>query len=149
MRDDVLKNVSSLYDKIRNPFRYMTGILLNYPVKDKVTTTDIHSSIVEEFNELTNQFNSSMNNKPNLEWCVMFLEDRETRDGNGQSHKLNKNINKSIKSAIRKVKESTNEFSHLKEEDIVKYPFISNSFLLFEILTWLPEFAETHYKNYI
>ena len=35
------------------------------------------------------------------------------------------------------------------EEDIVKYPFISNSFLLFEILTWLPEFAETHYKNYI
>lgn len=62
MRDDVLKNVSSLYDKIRNPFRYMTGILLNHPVNDKVTTTDIHSSIIEEFNEMKNEFNSSMNN---------------------------------------------------------------------------------------
>ena len=63
--------------------------------------------------------------------------------------KLNKNINKSIKSAIRKVKESGNEFSHLKDEDIVKYPFLSNSFLLFEILIWLPEFVEEHYPNYI
>ncbi|MBP6754703.1 MAG: hypothetical protein KA210_01050 [Bacteroidia bacterium] len=94
-------------------------------------------------------YNPAFNYKPNLEWCVMFLEDRETRDGNSQSHKLNKIINKSIKSAIRKVKESTNEFSHLKDEDIVKYPFLSNSFLLFEILIWLDEFIEEHYPNYI
>lgn len=94
-------------------------------------------------------YNPAFNYKPNLEWCVMFLEDRETRDGNSQSHKLNKIINKSIKSAIRKVKESTNEFSHLKDEDIVKYPFLSNSFLLFEMLIWLPEFIEEHYPNYI
>lgn len=94
-------------------------------------------------------YNSAFNFKPNLEWCVMFLEDRETRDGNSQSHKLNKIINKSIKSAIRKVKESTNEFSHLKDEDIVKYPFLSNSFLLFEILIWLDEFVDEYYPNYI
>ena len=125
----------------------------NFAKKNLTTQRDLLEAIFKSLNEMTcmpnSFFNSSMNNKPNLEWCVMFLEDRETRDGNGQSHKLNKNINKSIKSAFRKVKESTNEFSHLKEEDIVKYPFISNSFLLFEILTWLPEFAETHYKNYI
>jgi hypothetical protein len=94
-------------------------------------------------------FTAAMNNKPNLEWCTMFLEDRETRDANKQTFRLDKNINRSIKSAIRKVKESTNEFSHLKEEDTVKYPFLSNSFLLFEILIWLPEFVQEHYENYI
>jgi hypothetical protein len=95
-------------------------------------------------------FNPLQNNKPNLAWCVMFIEDRrEVKDNNGQLHKLNKDINESIKSAFKKLKESTNEFSHLKEEDIVKYPFLSNSFLLFEILIWLPEFVEEHYPNYI
>jgi response regulator RpfG family c-di-GMP phosphodiesterase len=89
-------------------------------------------------------FDTSKNNKPNLEKCVRFLEDRET-DGN----RLNKNIPQVIKSSFRKVKESGNEFSHLKDEDIVKYPFLSNSFLLFEILIWLPEFVEEHYPNYI
>jgi hypothetical protein len=94
-------------------------------------------------------FDEMKGNKPDLEKCVIFLEDRDTKDKNGNYHKLNKIINKSIKSAIRKVKESTNEFSHLKEEEIVKYPFLSNSFLLFEILIWLPEFVEEHYPNYI
>lgn len=125
----------------------------NFAKKNLTTQRDLLEAIFKSLNEMTcipnSFFTTTMNNKPNLEWCVMFIEDRDTRDANGQSHKLNKNINRSIKAAFRKVKESTNEFSHLKDEDIVKYPFISNSFLLFEILTWLPEFAETHYKNYI
>lgn len=95
-------------------------------------------------------FNPLQNNKPNLAWCVMFIEDRrEVKDNNGQLHKLNKEINESIKSSFKKLKESSSEFSHLKEEDIVKYPFLSNSFLIFEILIWLPEFVDKHYKNYI
>ena len=89
-------------------------------------------------------FDTTKNNKPNLEKCVRFFEDRET-DGN----RLNKNISQVIKSSFRKVKESTNEFSHLKDEDIIKYPFLSNSFLLFEILIWLPKFADEYYQNYI
>lgn len=95
-------------------------------------------------------FNPLQNNKPNLAWCVMFIEDRrEVKDGFGKMHKMNKDINESIKLSFKKLKESSSEFSHLKDEDIVKYPFLSNSFLLFEILIWLPEFVEEHYPNYI
>lgn len=126
----------------------------NYSKKNLTTQRDLLEAIFKSLNSpipcLPNSFFDQVRgNKPNLELCVMFLEDRDTRDTNGAYHKLNKNINKSIKSAIRKVKESTNEFSHLKEEDIVKYPFLSNSFLLFEILTWLPDFIDANYANYI
>lgn len=126
----------------------------NFAKKNINTQRDLLEVIFKSLNNpipcIPNGFyNPSYNNKPNLEWCIMFLEDRETKDSNGQSFKLNKNISKNIKSSLRKVKESTNEFSHLKEEDIVKYPFLANSFLLFEILIWLPEFVEEHYPNYI
>jgi hypothetical protein len=127
----------------------------NYAKKNLTTQRDLLEAIFKSLNNpipcIPNSFfNSLQNNRPNLAWCVMFFEDRrDVKDANGQLHKLNKKIDESIKAAFKKVKESTSEFSHLKDEDIVKYPFISNSFLLFEILTWLPEFVETHYKNYI
>lgn len=89
-------------------------------------------------------FDNAKNDKPNLEWCTRFMEDREV---NGQ--KLNKPVPQSIKSALRKLKESTSEYSHLSEETIIKLPFLSNTFLLMEILEWLPDFVKTHYKNYI
>ena len=127
----------------------------DYAKKNLTTQRDLLEAIFKSLNNpipcIPNSFfNSLQNNRPNLAWCVMFFEDRrDVKDANGQLHKLNKKIDESIKAAFKKVKESTSEFSHLKEEDIVKYPYISNTFLLFEILTWLPEFAETHYKNYI
>jgi hypothetical protein len=126
----------------------------NFAKKNINTQRDLLEVIFKSLNNpipcIPNGFyNPNYNNKPNLEWCIMFLEDRETKDSNGQSFKLNKNISKNIKSSLRKVKESTNEFSHLKEEDIVKFPFLANSFLLFEILIWLPEFVQQHYENYI
>ena len=89
-------------------------------------------------------FDNTRNNKPNLEWCTRFMEDRDT---NG--HKLNKAVPQSIKSAFRKLKESTSEYSHLSEEVELKLPFLSNTFLLMEILEWLPDFIQTNYKNYI
>lgn len=126
----------------------------NYAKKNLTTQRDLLEAIFQSLNNpipcIPNSFfDCTKSNKPNLEWCTMFLEDRDTRDANQQTFRLNKNINKSIKAAIRKVKESTNEFSHLKEEDVVKYPFLSNSYLLFEILIWLPQFTEAHYSNYI
>lgn len=86
---------------------------------------------------------------PNHEWCTRFMEDRLTRDGNQVEHKINLPIPQSIKSAFRKLKESTNEYSHLSDETIVKIPFLANTFLLMEILEWLPVFAQTHYENYL
>lgn len=127
----------------------------NFAKKNINTQRDLLEAIFKSLNNKpipcfpNSFFDEIKGNKPDLEKCVIFLEDRDTKDKNGNYHKLNKNINKSIKSAIRKVKESTNEFSHLKEEDIVKFPFLANSFLLFEILIWLPEFVQEHYENYI
>ena len=126
----------------------------NFAKKNINTQRDLLEAIFKSLNNpipcIPNGFfNSLQNNKPNLAWCVMFLEDRrEVKDGNSQLHKLNKNIDESIKAALKKLKESSSEFSHLKDEDIVKYPFLSNSFLLFEILIWLHEFVEEHYPNY-
>ncbi|MEJ4088317.1 hypothetical protein [Galbibacter orientalis] len=86
---------------------------------------------------------------PRHEWCTRYMEDRHTKDGNNKEHKLNKSIPQNIKSAFRKLKESTNGYSHLSDSDIVKIPFLANTFLLMEILEWLPEFVERNYKNYI
>jgi hypothetical protein len=82
--------------------------------------------------------------KPNHEWCTRFMEDRDTK-----GHKLNKAVPQDIKSAFRKLKESTNRFSHLDDNVVLKTPFLANMFLLMEVLEWLPEFVETYYKNYI
>ena len=84
------------------------------------------------------------NGLPNHESCTRFMEDR---DANG--HKLNKDVPQVIKSSFRKLKESTNGYSHLSDEDTVKTPFLANTFLFLEILEWLPEFAQTNYKNYL
>ncbi|EAQ50528.1 hypothetical protein [Leeuwenhoekiella blandensis] len=81
---------------------------------------------------------------PIQEHCTKYMEDR-----NIDGHKLNKEVPQVIKSAFRKLKESTNEYSHLSDETIVKIPFLANTFLFMEILEWLPEFAQTHYNNYI
>ncbi|GAA4270448.1 hypothetical protein [Hyunsoonleella aestuarii] len=89
------------------------------------------------------------NGRPNQEWCTIFMEDRLVKDRNGNSEKLNKDIPKDIKGAFRKIKESTNGYSHLSEEDLVKIPFIANAYSIMEILGWMPSFIEEHYKNYI
>jgi hypothetical protein len=94
--------------------------------------------------------NSFFNNgKPNQEWCVRYLEGRPTKDGNGDEFRLDKNIPQAIKSAIRKLKESTNQYSHLNDEIEVKIPFLSNFYLIHEVLCWIPEFCDDpDYRNY-
>lgn len=89
-------------------------------------------------------FDVTRSNKPNLEYCTKFIENR---DVNGQRILLP--VPQSIKSAFRKLKESTSEYSHLSEEVELKIPFLANTFLLMEILEWLPNFVQTHYQNYI
>lgn len=89
-------------------------------------------------------FDVTKKNKPNLESCTRFMEDRDS-----SGHKLNKAVPQSIKSSFRKLKECTSEYSHLADEVELKLPFLSNTFLLMEILEWLPNFVQTHYQNYI
>lgn len=89
------------------------------------------------------------NGKPILGLCTIFLEDRKTRTIQGDEFKLNKAVPQDIKSAFRKLKESTSGYSHLSDEDIVKTPFLANMFLLMEVLEWMPKFVETNYKHHI
>jgi hypothetical protein len=89
------------------------------------------------------------NGKPNLGWCTTFMEDRNIRDRYNTEQRLNKIVPNDIKSSFRKIKESANQYSHLADETELKLPFISNTFLLMEILEWIPKFVEQHYKNNI
>lgn len=89
------------------------------------------------------------NGKPNIGWCTTFMEDRNTRDRYNTEQRLNKIVPNDIKSSFRKIKESANQYSHLSDETELKFPFISNTFLLMEILEWIPKFVEEHYKNNI
>lgn len=89
------------------------------------------------------------NGKPDLAKCTLYMEDRIVKDRTSQEQKLNKIVPNDIKSSFRKLKESTNQYSHLADEVELKNPFLSNSFLLMEILEWLPKFVEEHYPNYI
>ncbi len=96
-----------------------------------------------------NFFDSRINNKPNHEWCTLFFEGKPTRDVLGVEHRINKVIPKDISSTIRRIKESVNQYAHLTDEVVLKAPFLSNTFLLLELLEWMPIFVDEHYKNYI
>lgn len=89
-------------------------------------------------------FDVRKKNNPNLESCTRFMEDRDS-----SGHKLNKAVPQSIKSAFRKLKESTSEYSHLSDEVKLKIPFLANTFLLMEVLEWLPNFVKSNYPNCI
>ncbi|WP_306642372.1 hypothetical protein [Sanyastnella coralliicola] len=84
--------------------------------------------------------------KPTLEWCARYMEQRSTNDLEGNTFTLNVLVPQEMKSAIRKLKEATSAYSHLNDSDIIKYPFLSNAFLLMEYLTWLPDFYRANYE---
>lgn len=94
-------------------------------------------------------FDETRNNKPNQEWCTIFFEGRPTRDNLRTEHRINKVIPKDIYTTIRRLKESVNQYSHLSDEVILKAQFLSNTFLLLELLEWIPKFVDEHYKNFI
>lgn len=93
-------------------------------------------------------FDERLNNKPNQEWCTQFFENRAVRNNNGE-HRINYKVSKGIGSAIRGLKESVNELSHLNDNEIVKLPFTTNTHLLINILVWLPKYVKENYPNYI
>ena len=93
-------------------------------------------------------FDERLKGKPNLENCIKFLEGNRVFIQRVE-FRSDKRIEQTIKSAFRILKESTSELSHLNDDEIVKYPFLNNTFLLLQILIWLPKFVEEHYERYI
>src|SRR5690554_804653 len=118
----------------------------DYQKRNITILRDLLEAIFISLNELTcipNEFINT-NGLPNQENCTKFIENRRPK-----GHALNSYISRNIAGAFRKLKESTNAYSHLKDEDIVKLPFLANTFLLLEILEWLPTFVMENYENRI
>lgn len=117
----------------------------DYRKKNLNTQRDFLEAIFHSLNNPIPCIPNSLFNRgiPNQEWCTKFLENRL------KDQKLDKNISGDIKAAFRKLKESTNQYSHLNDEAMVRLPFLANFYLIHEILDWLPKFVDEHYKNYI
>ncbi|MFZ3563237.1 hypothetical protein [Tenacibaculum finnmarkense] len=146
-------------------------ILINYIKGDyRKKNINVQRELLEEILKSLNNpipylkdvlFNDKYKN-PILEHCIKYIEGEEGEEvlvdkKNKIKIKADKTIDKTIQSSFRILKESTSEFSHagdgkviiLNENEIVKYEFLNNTFLLLKILVWLPEFTEKHYKNWI
>ncbi|WP_031425531.1 hypothetical protein [Flavimarina sp. Hel_I_48] len=81
---------------------------------------------------------------PIMDHCTLFFELKPIK------HKkiyLNHFIPKYIQAAFRKVKESSSQYSHLSEDEIAKYPFLSNFYLLIEICQWMVEFRDQNFPH--
>lgn len=93
-------------------------------------------------------FDARLNHKPNHEWCTLYFEGRNVNTNLGQ-FRVDKNIPKHIGGAFRVLKESVNELSHLNDNQIIKTPLLTNTYLLNSILEWLSSFIKDEYPNYI
>lgn len=93
-------------------------------------------------------FDFRLNNKPNHEWCTLFLENRTVKNNHG-NYRIDHFVPKEIGSAFRGLKESVNKLSHLNDEELVRLPYTTNTHLLITILDWLPDFVQEHYPDYI
>ena len=85
---------------------------------------------------------------PNLAHCVRFLEGRDTTAADGSTHLFNKSLPVGIQTILRKLKEDTSEYSHLNDNEIIKYEFLSNAYSMLELLVYIPKFAQENYSNY-
>jgi hypothetical protein len=83
---------------------------------------------------------------PILESCTRYMEQRPTNDNSGISHTLVNTVPIEMKLIFRKLKEATSAFSHLNDNDIIKYPFLANAYSMLELLEWLPKYYDQNYK---
>lgn len=123
----------------------------DYRKKNMNTQRDLLEAIFRSLNSTIPCIPNELipNGRPNLESCTVYLENRRTKDGRNGFVTLDYPVKKDISASIRKLKESTNRYSHLNDEDQVEFPFLANFYLIHEILYWLPDFVEEHYPNYI
>jgi len=94
---------------------------------------------------IPNDFLTSRGN-PNQEWCTIFLEERDTKLPDNSIHRIAYSVPKHIRSIVRKLKESLNENLHLGENEIMKYEYLSNTYIMLELLNWIPQFVRTNYR---
>jgi hypothetical protein len=89
----------------------------------------------------------NQNSKPDLALCTRYLEGTTTEDSNGIKHRFDsRKIEYYLRSSFRKLKEETNQYSHLNDEEMLKFPFLSNAYTILEILEWLPDFQTKYYN---
>ena len=136
----------------------LLDVLINYMngdcrKKNVTVQRDLLEAIFKSLNNpipyLKNEFfDDRQNGRANLENCVKYIEGKRFFIQRVE-FRTDKTIKPKIHAAFRILKESTSELSHLNDNEIVKYPFLNNTFLLLQILIWLPEFVDEHYEYYI
>jgi hypothetical protein len=148
------------YNFIDKKYHHLLVELLNCLEKKeyKKKNLNVQRDLLEaSFNGLKNLgcFPSNLfhtDGRPNLEHCTMFMENRPVKifDYTGSiiaTETLSHTIPKNISAIIRKLKESTSEYSHLSADDMLKNPFLANTYCLLEYFAWLKDFCLKNYPT--
>ena len=124
----------------------------NYKKKNLTIQRDlleaIYLGLIQNIEFIPEEFINAKG-KPNQEWCTMYIEGRKViqRPTDVGFELNNRNfIPQNYKSIFRKLKESTNQYSHVDENEFLKYPFLTNTFGLLELIDWLPGFIDENLK---
>tara|TARA_R110002050_G_scaffold271454_1_gene414881 strand:- start:3032 stop:3955 length:924 start_codon:yes stop_codon:yes gene_type:complete len=104
----------------------------------------IFLTLINDFECIPETFKNDKG-KPNLEWCTRYLEGRRTMDAGGKDFQCSMKIPAHISSNIRYIKEVSNAYSHLSENEKVETSFKSATFSMIEVLEWIPHFIEENF----
>mgnify|MGYP001076973450 CR=1 FL=1 len=102
-------------------------------------------TLIDDYDCIPEEFKNS-NNKPNQQWCTLFFAGKDVRDANGQTHKIEFKIPDHISWSITYIKELTNGFSHINENENLKNNFTAVSYAMIEVLEWLHGFINKNYE---
>lgn len=102
-------------------------------------------TLIDNYECIPEAFKNNKGN-PNHAWCTRFFTGRATNDSTGQTHTIGFNIPDHISWSISYLKELSNSFSHLNENDTLKMPFISTTYAMLTLLEWLPEFIDENFE---
>ena len=91
------------------------------------------------------------NGLPNLEWCTIYLENREveTPPGSGDTHQLEHKVSREVQLAFRGLNDMSNIKNHLSDERKLERVYRSNTEHILTILEWLPNFVYDKYLSKI
>jgi CheY-like chemotaxis protein len=101
-------------------------------------------TLIDNYECIPESFKNNRGN-PNHAWCARYFSGKPTRDNFDRNHTISFDIPDHISWSISYIKELSNGFSHISEDETLKNAFISTAFAMLTILEWLPEFIDENY----
>jgi len=102
-------------------------------------------TLMDDYECIPESFKNHRGN-PNHAWCTRYFTGQSTKDGDKKSHTIEFDIPNHISWSISYVKEISNGFSHLSEDEKLKNPYISSVYAMITILEWLPGFISENFE---